>query len=160
SRSKIMRRAVAVALLFLIALPCVLNGQSTNASLTGRITDPSRAVIVGARVAAINEETNVRYETTTNGSGEYHLANLPPSAYRIEVEKTGFSKLVKPEVILHVQDALRIDFAMAVGSTSETVSVEGGAPLVNTEWATVSTMVDRTAVENLPLNGRSFQTLI
>src|SRR5262249_47197112 len=83
-----------------------------------------------------------------------------PGLYRIEIEKPGFKKLIKPDVILHVQDALEIDFEMTLGSVSETITVEGGAPLVNSESGTVSTVIDRTFVENLPLNGRSFQTLI
>src|SRR5262250_2163287 len=103
-----MRRAPAFALLFLVSVPSVLRAQSTSASLTGRITDPSKALIVDAKVAAISAGTNVRYETTTNGSGEYYLANLPPGSYRIEIEKTGFKKLIKPEVVLHVQDTLEI----------------------------------------------------
>jgi Carboxypeptidase regulatory-like domain/TonB dependent receptor len=131
-----------------------------NASLTGRITDPSKALISDARVAAISTGTNARYQATTDASGEYVLANLPPSTYRIEVEKPGFKKLVKPEVILHVQDALKIDFETTLGASAETITVEGGAPLVNTESGTVSTVIDRSFVENLPLNGRSFQTLI
>jgi Carboxypeptidase regulatory-like domain/TonB dependent receptor len=155
-----MRRVPPLALLFLVSFTPVLRAQSTNASLTGRVTDPVKAFIVDAKIAAISADTNVRYETTTNGSGEYHLANLPPSLYRIEIEKSGFKKLIKPDVILHVQDALEINFEMTLGNLSETIMVEGGAPLVNTESATVSTVVDRTFVENLPLNGRSFQTLI
>jgi hypothetical protein len=63
-------------------------------------------------------------------------------------------------VVLHVQDALAIDFELALGAASESITVEGGAPLVNTESGTVSTVVDRALVENLPLNGRSFQTLL
>src|SRR6185436_6145553 len=69
-------------------------------------------------------------------------------------------KLLKPEVILHVQDTLEINFELTLGSVSETVMVKAGAPLVNSESATVSTVIDRAFVENLPLNGRSFQTLI
>jgi len=134
--------------------------QSTNASLAGRITDPANALIVDAKVAAISADTNIRYEDVTNGSGEYHLANLPPSSYRLEIQKPGFKKVVKPDVILHVQDAQRIDLQMTLGDVSETVMVESGAPLVNTESATVSTVINRTFVENIPLNGRSFQTLI
>ncbi|HEY0728370.1 MAG TPA: carboxypeptidase regulatory-like domain-containing protein, partial [Pyrinomonadaceae bacterium] len=134
--------------------------QSTNASLAGRITDPANALIVDAQVAAISTGTNIRYEDTTNDSGEYHLANLPPASYRLEIQKPGFKTLIKPDVILHVQDALRIDLQMTLGDVSETVMVESGAPLVNTETATVSTVVNRTFVENIPLNGRSFQTLI
>jgi hypothetical protein len=134
--------------------------QSTNASLAGRITDPVNALIVDAKVTAISADTNIRFEVVTNGSGEYHLANLPPNSYRLEIQKPGFKTLVKPDLILHVQDALRIDLQMTLGDVSETVTVESGAPLVNTESAAVSTVINRTFVENVPLNGRSFQTLI
>jgi hypothetical protein len=149
-----------LALLFLALFTPLLRAQTTNASLTGRIIDPSKAVIADAKVAAINAGTNVRYETNTNAMGEYYLANLPPGPYRIEVEKPGFKKVIRPDVILHVQDAFKIDFEMAVGSLSEAITVGAGAPLVNTESGTVSTVIDRTLVENIPLNGRSFQTLI
>src|SRR5215471_19098923 len=135
-----MRRVPAVALFFVASVTCVLRAQSTNASLTGRVSDPSKALIVDAKVAAISASTNVRYETTTNGSGEYYLASLPPGPYRIEIEKPGFKKLIKPDVILHVQDALDIDFEMTLGSASESITVEAGAPLVNTESGTVSTV--------------------
>jgi hypothetical protein len=155
-----MRRAPSLLLLFFFSYHAVLRAQSTNASITGRVTDPSKAVIADTKVAAIGVDTNVRYEGATNGSGEYYLTNLPPGSYRIEVEKTGFKKLIKPDLILHVQDALAIDFEMTLGSGSESITVEAGAPMVNTESAAVSTVIDRTFVENLPLNGRSFQTLI
>jgi hypothetical protein len=134
--------------------------QSTNASLTGRVTDPAKALIVDAGVVAIGAETNVRYETSTGDDGQYYLTNLSPGRYRIEIEKPGFKKVIKPDVVVHVQDALEIDFEMTLGPVSETVMVEAGGPLVNSESATVSTVVNRTFVENIPLNGRSFQTLI
>ena len=153
-------RLIFAFALFLVSFTALLRAQSTNASLTGRVTDPSKGVVADAKVAVVSAGTNIRYEATTNGSGEYHLPNLPPSPYRIEIEKPGFKKVVKPEVILHVQDALEIDFGMTLGATSETVTVEAGTPLVNTESATVSTVVDRRFADNLPLNGRSLQTLI
>src|SRR6185295_11584977 len=155
-----MRRVSAIALILLVWPTTVLRGQSTSASLTGRVSDPSRASIVEARIAAISAGTNARYETTTGESGQYHLSNLPPGRYRIEVEKTGFKKLIKPDVIVHVLDALEINLEMTLGSVAESVTVEAGAPLVNTESGTVSTVIDRAFVDNLPLNGRSFQTLI
>jgi len=154
-----MRRLAAFVLLTFVSFWSA-QGQSTNATLTGRVSDAAKALVVGAKVAAVSDGTSVRYETTTNGSGEYHLANLPPGSYRIEVEKSGFKKLIKPEVILHVQDALEIDFEMLIGDVLETVTVEAGAPLMNTELPTVSTVINRTFVENVPLNGRSVQTLI
>ena len=149
---------ISPAVLFLFA--SLLRAQSTSASLTGRITDPSKAPIADAKVAAVSEGTNVRYEATTNSSGEYYLTNLPPSTYRIEVEKTGFKKLIKPDVALHVQDAPAIDLQMMLGAASDSITVTSGAPLVNTESGTVSTVVDQNFVDNLPLNGRGFQTLI
>ena len=156
-----MRKVPAfVVVLILSVHPAVVPAQSTNGSISGRVIDPSHAVIANANVTAVNAGTNFRYETTTNNSGEYYLTNLPPGSYRLEVEKTGFKKLLRPVVELHVQDALAIDFEMAVGFVSDTVRVEAGAPLVNTTSATVSTVVDQTFVENIPLNGRSFQTLI
>jgi len=151
----------AVLLLFLSALCTdVLRAQSTNGSITGRVTDPSRAVIGGARVAAINAGTSFRYETASNGAGEYYLTNLPPGSYRIEIEKGGFKKLIRSDVLLHIQDALKIDFEMTLGSASETVTVEAATPLLDTESGTVNTVIDRKFVEDFPLNGRSFQTLI
>src|SRR4029077_2773829 len=103
-----------------------LCAQSTTASLTGRVTDPSKAVIAGAKVVAISAGTSMRNETTTNAAGEYYLRSLLPDTYRIEVENPGFKTLIKPDVILHVQDALHIDFKMPVGAASESVTVEGG----------------------------------
>src|SRR5882672_10975208 len=98
-----MHRGPFLAFLFLVSFPSVLRAQSTNASVSGRVTDPSEAVIADAKVAAISADTNVRYEGATNSSGEYYLTNLPPRSYRIEVEKPGFKKVIKPAVIVHVQ---------------------------------------------------------
>src|SRR5246127_80758 len=153
-------RVPALLLLFLSSFFPVLLAQSTNASITGRVTDPPKALIVGAKVAPVSSGTSFRYEALTNGSGGYYLTNLPPGSYRLEIEKTGLKKLIKPAVILHVQDAIELNFELTLGSMSETITVEAGAPLVNTESGTVSTVIDRTFVDNLPLNGRSFQTLI
>src|SRR6201987_539725 len=138
----------------------MLCAQSTSASLAGRVTDPSKARIAGAKVVAINAGTNVSDEAPRNAAGEYYLRSLVPGTYRIEVQKPGFRKLIKPDVILHVQDALNLDFELPVGAASESVTVEGGAPLLNTESASVSTLVDNRFVENMPLNGRSFSALI
>ena len=155
-----MRRVPALLLLLLLSSTPALRAQSTNASLTGRVTDPSHALIADAHIAAINSATDIHYETSTNASGAYYLTNIPPGMYQIEIQKSGFKRLIKPDVTLHVQDAIELNFELALGSTSETIRVEAGAPPVNTESATVSTVIDHTFVQNLPLNGRSFQTLI
>jgi hypothetical protein len=153
-----MRRIPFLASCF--AFGSALCGQSTSASLRGRITDPSHAVISDAKIAAVSATTNVRRETTTLGSGEYSLSNLAPGSYRIEIEKPGFKKLIKPDVTLHVQDSLEIDFELAIDDSAERITVESGAPLPNTGSGTVSTVIDRGFIETMPLNGRSFQALI
>lgn len=147
-----------VLLIFIFASS--LGAQSTSADVAGRITDPSRAWIAGAKVVAISANTNVRYEAETTILGEYHLGNLSPGAYRIEIEKSGFKTLDQPDLVLHAQDVLTIDFQMTLGDASQTVTVESRTSSVDIRSATVSTMVDRAFAENLPLNGRSFQNLI
>jgi Carboxypeptidase regulatory-like domain len=155
-----MYKVPALLLVLLLSLyACALRAQTTNGSITGRVTDPSKAAIPDAKVAAVNTGTNFRYETVTNGAGEYTLANLPPGTYRIEVEKSGFKKLVRPDVTVHVQDALAIDFEMAVGSVSDSITVQAGAPLVNTTSATVSTVIQSQQIETTPLNGRNVMNL-
>jgi hypothetical protein len=133
--------------------------QSTSATVTGRILDPSTAIIPGAKVVATNVGTNIKYSGETNNEGIYVVSSIPPGPYRIEVEKPGFKTIIKPDVVLHVQDIVEINFVMTVGSLSETINVEAGAPLVSLT-PSVSTTLDRTFVGNLPLNGRSFQSLI
>lgn len=147
--------------LFCFILCCIpLSAQSTNGTITGRITDPSKATIPDAKVLLINANTNATQATHTDSAGSYHLTNIPPGNYRLEVEKQGFRTIIKPAIIVHVQDGLEINFEMALGATSETITVEGGAPLVDTESASVGTLIDRNFVDKMPLNGRSFQTLI
>jgi hypothetical protein len=108
----------------MIGLLCAasLNAQSTNASVTGRITDSSKAVVPHAKVIVINTGTRIRYETITNETGSYYVTNLSPGMYRIEVEKLGFKAVIKSDLILHVQDALEVNFEMLLGSASESVT--------------------------------------
>jgi hypothetical protein len=122
--------------------------------------DPSGAVVLGTQVRVINDATNIEYSTVSNDAGIYSILSVPPGKYHIQVSKNGFKNMVKPDVILHVQDALTINFTLEIGAASESVTVESGAPLVNTESGAVSTVIDRQFAENLPLNGRSFNTLL
>ena len=154
-----MRRVVR-AVLFSALLHGALHAQSTNASLTGRITDPHKAVIKDATITVINTRTAVHYQGMTNETGAYYVSNLPPGRYRIEVEKLGFKAVIQSGVILHVQDALEVNFEMMLGSTSESVTVEGEAPLLDTESSTVGTVVEQRKANELPLNGRNVFNLI
>jgi outer membrane receptor protein involved in Fe transport len=154
-----MRRTVILILIFMLP-SLALWGQSPTATIDGRVLDPQKAVIEGATIHAINVDTNVQYAGQTNSAGLFTIVNLPPGNYRIEVSKAGFRTIVNPGVVLHIQDVVALNFDMPVGSILESITVTGGASLVNTEDARVSTVVDRNFAENLPMNGRSFQTLI
>ncbi|PYX87431.1 MAG: hypothetical protein DMG68_11730, partial [Acidobacteria bacterium] len=160
--SSLVSRAVLVMVLALtIAVsPEPLQAQSTTASLTGRITDPSKAVIANVKVIVINRATSVHYQSITNETGSYYVADLPPGSYRIEVEKLGFKTVIKSDVILHVQDVLDVNFEMMLGSASESVTITGETPTLDTESSTVGTVVEQRKANELPLNGRNVFNLI
>ena len=165
--SRIVYRLLSLVLLFTTAVGGIplffaspLNAQSSNASLTGRITDSSKGVVPNALVAAINTGTRVHYETVTNATGSYYVTDLPPGTYRIEVEKVGFKAVIKSDLVLHVQDALEINFEMVLGSASESVTVRGGVAPLDTESSTIGTVVEQRKVNELPLNGRNVFNLI
>jgi hypothetical protein len=151
-----------IAFLFVcvVSLVLPLAAQSPNGTINGLVVDPSNGVIAAADILVINDATGVKYSGKTNEGGIYVVPNLPPGAYRLQVSKLGFKTLIKPDIILNIQDALSINFTLPVGAVFDTVTVEGGASMINTTDASVSTVIDHTYVENMPLNGRSFQDLI
>src|SRR5271156_71420 len=134
--------------------------QSPTGTVSGIVLDPSGGAIAGAEVLIVNDATAVQYPGKTNSEGYYVVPNIPPGTYRIQVSNSGFKTIIKPDIVIHVEDALAINFTLPVGAASEIVTVEGGAPLINTENASVGTVIDRNFVESLPLNGRSFNTLL
>ena len=114
---------VSVMLLTLCAV-----GQSPNGNINGLVLDPTNRVIAGAEIVAVNDVTGVQFTTKTNDEGVYVLANLPPGPYRLQVSKTGFKTLIKPDITLNVQDALSINFTLPIGALLETVTVQGVRP--------------------------------
>jgi hypothetical protein len=154
-----MNRGVGLLVCLFLAGSLIV-AQSPNGTVSGIVLDPSGGLIVGANVLVINNATGVQYPGKANSEGYYVVSNIPPGTYRIQVSNSGFKTIIKPDIVVHVEDALAINFTLPIGAASEIVTVEGGAPLVNTENAAVSTVIDRNFVGNLPLNGRSFNTLL
>jgi hypothetical protein len=163
SRTKAKRSPKSVVVILwlaaIISLTTFAYAQSPNASVNGQVIDSSKASIVGAHVSAVNVSTNIHQESTTNGVGEYYFPNLLPGTYRLQAEMTGFKTVVKPGVVLHVQDAVEINFELAVGATADSVTVDGGAPLVQLATSDVGAVVDARTIRELPLNGRSWTDL-
>src|SRR5258708_36806487 len=145
---------MGVVVLVLLCCTAISNAQAPTAVGNGQVRDTSGAAIANATVVVINDATRARYTTETNGEGIYSVPNLPPGTYHIQVSKTGFKTIVHPDIVLHVQDAEAIGFTLPVGPVSDTVTVEGGVWLIDTENAAVSTVGDRQFAENLPMNGR------
>jgi len=152
-----MKYAALVLILLLTAWAAF--AQTEGARISGRVTDPTDAVIVGAECKITNLETNASTITTTNQDGIYVIPDLRPATYRLTIQKEGFRTVVQPSLQLYVQDAVNENFKLALGSISETSTV-AGTPLLQTDSAAVSTVVDQQFVHNMPLNGRSFQSLI
>jgi Carboxypeptidase regulatory-like domain len=143
----------------LLCSSTTLLAQSTNASVTGRILDPGNAVIVGAEISIINTETKVRYTGETNADGIYLVSNIQPGIYLVQVSKPGFKAVLKPDVVLHIETAVALNFTLTFGSMSESITVMGGAPPVNTESSSMGSVVEGRQVTELPLNGRNFTQL-
>jgi len=153
-RTRLMRIFVAAVAL---ALPGF--GQTVG-EITGLVTDASGGVVVGATVTVTNPQTNFRRMATTNEAGNYSFPALQPGVYNVRVEASGFRTEVRTSVELQVQQAARIDFQLNVGSVAETVEVTGGAPLLNSENASLGTVIDGQRIVDLPLNGRNFLALV
>jgi hypothetical protein len=134
--------------------------QSETASVSGRVTDPKGGVVPMTVVEAIQDDTNVKATTETNADGLYDFPTLRPASYRIVVSKDGFKQVIQSGVVLHTQDSVTLNFALEIGSVSESVTINASDEHMESDNPAVSLLVDRDFVENMPLNGRSFQDLI
>lgn len=132
----------------------------TFAEITGRITDASEASVAEATITATNTATNASRQTTSTASGDYAFPSLPPGTYNVRVEKLGFKIDEKKSVHVSVQESVRLDFTLTVGAVTETISVEANVVQLQSENATVGTVIDNQRIVELPLNGRNYLQLV
>jgi Carboxypeptidase regulatory-like domain/TonB dependent receptor/TonB-dependent Receptor Plug Domain len=157
---------LGIAILFTALLatsllhPLSALAQTGSASLSGRVTDQSNAVVPDVEVEIKNVDTNVTRLTKTNGDGIYSFPALPPGNYLMNVRKQQFRTVSVTGVQLHTQDSLARNFVLEVGSSAESVTVNASASSMESDSPAVSMTVTREFVEDMPLNGRSFQDLI
>jgi Carboxypeptidase regulatory-like domain len=113
------RIVVAVVVVFVLLAASSLLAQSPNGSITGLVLDPTNRVISGAEILVINDVTGIKYASKTNDGGIYVVPNLPPGPYRLQVSKLGFKTLIKPDIVLNLQDNLSINFTLPIGAVIE-----------------------------------------
>jgi outer membrane receptor protein involved in Fe transport len=140
-------------LLTFLLVPLALFAQT--AQITGRVADSSGAVVSGAKVTVRNTETGVRREIQSNGDGYYAAPLLIRGTYSIAVQQAGFKESVRSGLSLDEGQTLRMDFALEVGQVSEKIEVTGAAPLLETEGATISTVVPNQKIMDMPTVGRN-----
>ncbi len=159
--TKLLKKlSLAVAIAFGLSLSVTAKAQSTLAQLSGKITDSTGAVVPHARVTAKNIGTNLTKNSESNDVGTYSLVALPPGSYTLTAEAAGFSTRVQTGIVLNVAQFATLDIALQPGATQDTVTVNGGAELVNTTTAEISQVIGEDAIKDLPLNGRDPSSLV
>ncbi|MBL8150677.1 MAG: TonB-dependent receptor [Blastocatellia bacterium] len=133
--------------------------QSSVASLSGIVVDESGANISGASITITNIDTQINRQVMSNGDGLFTFPLLSPGKYILKVSSNGFSTTELRDLTLNVSDQRSIKVEMKLGTVSEVVTVVSNSSIID-ESPAISTVVDRQFIENQPLNGRSFQTLI
>src|SRR5690242_6003676 len=164
-RSLAMRRAINFSSrLLLILLACLsltagLWAQKDTGTIAGTVTDPSGAVLAGAKVLVTDVDRGGAFTTTTNQSGEYVASPLKIGRYTVTVEHSGFKRAVSQPVTLDVQQRAVVNVKLQLGQATESVEVTGSAPLLETQTSELGQVVNARQVSNLPLNGRNFAQL-
>jgi len=156
--SSFFKLALLVSCFALLSLP--LLSQSFYGSIVGTVNDSSNAAIAGATAALVNNGTGERRTAETDTAGTYRFVNLVPGNYKVEIEKPGFKRYTRDQIVVAVESAVRVDVDMQVGDVSQAVEVTSAAPLIQTETANLSQVVQGRAILETPLNGRNVLNLV
>jgi len=148
---------LSVFFFLLLVVPSAAFGQ--NGTIVGTITDPSGAAMPNVKVTATNTETSWTRTVPANDSGQYVLPDIQIGHYNIKAEASGFKIAEQKDVVLTVGDRLRIDFAMKVGTSTETITVEANTISVQSDSGEVSNLITDQQVSQLAVNGRSIYQL-
>ena len=139
-----------------------LAAQSTRtATLVGTVTDPSGAFVVGAKVTVVNTETQFTYTGETTSNGDYYIPYLVPGPYQLKVEAAGFRTYVRSGIVLRVGESPRIDIQLEIGNITESVTVTGAVPLLETETAAAGGLMENRTFIRIPvLQMRTYNIMI
>jgi hypothetical protein len=153
--AKILAVCVTVYIILGTAGAAPARAQEFRATIVGRVTDTSGAVVPGARVSATNTQTGIVTRTVTTDTGDYVLPNLPPGPYRLEVEHTGFKKYVREGIVLQILDRPSIDVVLEPGEITTAITVSAEASRLETATASRGTVILGRTLEDMPLNARN-----
>jgi len=131
-------------------------GQVESGKIVGTVKDASGAIMPAAAVIVTETQTNAQRKTATNDQGEYVVTELKPGTYTVTAEREGFKTAIQAEFKLDLNQVVRIDFVLLVGSINEHVVVTDAEPLVESETSSMGQVIDESRVHELPLNGRNF----
>ena len=137
-----------------------VSAQTTYGSIAGTVADASGGAIADAQVTLTNVDTAEKRVQQSGTDGLYSFVNLLPGRYRIDVEKTGFKRVARPEVIVEVGQVVRIDLALQVGEMTQTIEVRGETPQLQSETSSMGQVVEERKANELPLNGRNVFNLV
>ncbi len=157
-RSLVPGNALSAAVCLLLAAGS-LYGQVDTATITGVITDPSGAAIVGASIKATHLATGVIHRAEANVSGVYTLSALPIGNYDMEATSEGFQTVRRPNITLNAGTRARIDVEMTLGQVTEIIEVTGEVPLLESETSSLGQVIENKTITQMPLNGRNYQEL-
>src|SRR5277367_3578850 len=154
-----LRLQVCCLALASFMVPALCRAQQVTASITGRVTDPSGAAVVGARVTATDRDRHTEWPTTTNADGVYSLPLLPIGSYDLKVEHPGFERATISNVLLEMNQTARLDFPLTVGNVQQSVEVTSAAPLLQTQSTQLGQVIDSKTNVDLPLATRNYVQL-
>ena len=146
-----MSEKLLTLIVLLAALALHTWGQVNRGTIRGTVSDPSGAVVAGAKVTAIHVASGVSASTVSTGAGNYSVQALPAGVYQVEAEAPGFKKLARENVRVEIGVIVGLDLPLEVGGTSETVTVTAEAPQLRKETSDLSTSVKTEIFMNMPL---------
>ena len=142
--------------IFLLFACLTTDAQVESGKIVGTVKDASGAILSGAVITVTETQTNAERKITANSAGEYVATELKPGTYTVKAEEAGFKTAVEAAFKLDINQVVRVDFALIVGSVQEQITVTAAEPLVESETSSIGQVIDESRVHQLPLNGRDF----
>ena len=143
----------------LFSLTAIARTQTVDTAILGNVSDSSGAAIPGATVTVVSPSTGITKTTVTGTQGQFEVQYLTPGSYDVTLQASGFAKQTRSGIVIQIGQQQKIDFTLSISAQQESVVVQGGQTLLQTENASLGEVVGPERTENLPLNGRKFDDL-